>query len=81
MTANISASVSLEQFYRISLKEKGYLKVEELEGYFLDEFVSDVFGVEFGPEFELQRVLFLHVLLHHLEEIITLLLVCVLCRT
>lgn len=43
-----------------------YLEVEQFECDLLNEFVRNVFGVEFGAELELKWVFFLYVLLHHL---------------
>lgn len=44
------------------------MKVEELECDLLDELVGDILGVELCAELELQRVLLLYVLLHHLSS-------------
>lgn len=43
-----------------------HLKVEEPEGDVLDDFLGDIFGVELRAELELQGVLLLDVLAHHL---------------
>lgn len=45
-----------------------YLQEEEPLGNFLDELLRDVLGEELGSELELQRVLFLHILLCHLDN-------------
>lgn len=42
------------------------LQVEETHRNVLNQFLGHIFGVEFGPEFKLQRTLFLDILIQHL---------------
>lgn len=53
---------------RLKMSGATYLQVEEFECDLLNELVRDVLRVEFGAELELQGVLLLHVLLHHLQR-------------
>lgn len=45
-----------------------YLQEEESLGNFLDELLWDILREELGSELKLQRVLFLHILLGHLDN-------------
>lgn len=44
------------------------LQIEQSQRDVLDQLFGHVFRVELGPELELQRVLLLHVLAHHLQH-------------
>lgn len=46
----------------------GYLEEEESLGDLLDQLLGHILGEELSSEFKLQRVLFLHVLLGHLDN-------------
>lgn len=50
--------------------EARYLQEEESLGDLLNEFLRDILREELGPELELQRVLLLHILLSHLEDVV-----------
>lgn len=52
----------------VSLSVVCYLQEEEPLGNFLDELLRDVLGEELGSKLELQGVLFLHILLCHLDN-------------
>jgi len=47
--------------------KSNYLQIEKTQSNILNQFLCNVFWVEFGTELELKWVLLLHILAHHLQ--------------
>jgi hypothetical protein len=47
--------------------KSNYLQIEETQSNILNQFLCNVFWVEFGTELELKWVLLLYILAHHLK--------------